>query len=88
MSVRLLLIDLVGLLIAVAGFHLAFRQRLVRAWMDRIRARQGRAPIAREAARDSEDPLHYAMIIFGTMIMAFGIIVIGFTTMFAIATGR
>ena len=53
-----------------------------------MRVRQGRPPLAAAPPGGAEDPLHYAMIIFGTMIMAFGIIVIGFTTMFAITTGR
>jgi hypothetical protein len=85
MSTHVLLVDLVGLILAAAGFHLAFRQRLVRHWLDAYRARQGRLPL-RRAAGDAEDPVHYAMIIFGTMLMAFGLIIIAFTTVFALAS--
>ena len=84
MSTHVLLVDLVAILFAVVGFHLAFRQRVVRRWLDARRAKQGKAPIARAAA--GEDPLHYAMLIFGTMTMAFGIIIFGFTTMYALVT--
>jgi hypothetical protein len=84
MSTHVILVDLLGLVCAAAGFHLAFRQRLVRNWIDAARGRRGRLPLRRAAAGDAEDPVHYAMIIFGTMLMAFGLIIIAFTTVFAL----
>ena len=84
MSTHVLLVDLVAILFAVVGFHLAFRQAVVRRWLDARRAKQGKAPLLRGAA--GEDPLHYALLIFGTMTMAFGIIIFGFTTMYALVT--
>jgi len=80
MSSHVLAVDLAALLVALAGFHLAFRQRLVRLWWNRLRVRRGRAP---RAAGTDEDPVHYALIIFGTMAMAFGIILFAFTSLFA-----
>jgi hypothetical protein len=86
MSMHVILVDLLGLIFAAAGFHLAFRQRVVRNWLDAVRARQGRLPLERVTAGDAEDPVHYAMIIFGTMSMAFGLILFAFTTMYALAS--
>jgi hypothetical protein len=66
----------VALSVAVVGFHLAFRQRLVRRLWSiarrRAGAEQGPAPTR---LPDDQDPVHYALIISGTMIMAFGIII-------------
>jgi hypothetical protein len=86
MSTRVILVDLLGIAFVLAGFHLAFRQSLVRRWLDARRARQGLSPIRPAAGGTGEDPLHSAMLIFGTMMMAFGIILFGFTTMYALAT--
>jgi hypothetical protein len=86
MSTHLILIDLLAIAFVVAGFHLAFRQRLVRAWLDSARARRGLEPLRAALADPAQDPAHYAMLIFGTMAMAFGIILFGFTTMYALVT--
>ena len=86
MSTHVLLVDLLGLVFVLVGFHLVFRQRIVRKWIDAGRASKGRAPMKRTSGGDDEDPLHYAMLIFGTMMMAFGTIIFGFTTMYAIVT--
>ena len=88
MSAPRLLVDLLGLLLALAGFRIAFRQKRVRRWLDRMRVRQGRPPLAAAPTGGAEDPLYFAMSIFGTMSMACGFSVIGFSTMFAITTGR
>jgi hypothetical protein len=86
MSTHAILVDLLGVLFAFVGFNLAFRQGAVRAGLDALRVRQGRQPLRRLAENADEDPAHYAMFIFGTMMLAFGIIIFGFTTMFALGT--
>jgi hypothetical protein len=80
---HVLAVDLAGALLALAGFLLAFRQRALRRLWDRHRARRGRRPLSSGAEDTATDPAHYAMIIFGTMMMAFGIIIAAFTTIYA-----
>jgi hypothetical protein len=75
-------VDLAGALLALAGFLLAFRQPMLRRAWDRYRARRGRPPLA-GAGDEGADPAHYAMIISGTMMMAFGILIVAFTTIYA-----
>lgn len=86
MSNHALLVDLAAFAFALAGFHLAFRQRLVRRWWNTLRARRGRPPLLGRASEESEEAAHYALIIFGTMLMAFGIILFAFTTVYASLT--
>jgi hypothetical protein len=85
MTTGVILIDLAALLLAGVGFHMAFRQRLVRRlWRG---ARGGSARPPRPARPDEEDPAHYALIIFGVMLMAFGLIIFAFTTAYALTAG-
>ena len=86
MPTHVILVDLVGLLLALAGFHMAFRQRLVRRLWDRGRAARGLPAKARAEKPEGEDPVHYALIIFGMMLLAFGIILVAFTTAYALMT--
>lgn len=86
MPTHAILVDLVGLLLAVAGFHMAFRQRLVRRLWDEGRTARGLPDKHRAARPEGEDPVHYALIIFGMMLFAFGIILIAFTTAYALMT--
>jgi hypothetical protein len=79
-------VDLAGTLLAIAGFLLAFRQHAVRRWWDMARARRGRPPLLSRATEENADPAHYAMIISGTMMMAFGLILCAFTTVYASLT--
>jgi hypothetical protein len=74
-------VDAVALLVAATGFHLAFRQRLVRRLWSIVSGQAG-AGESREPEPPSadQDPVHYALIISGTMIMAFGVIIFMFTT--------
>ncbi|MEA3039816.1 MAG: hypothetical protein QOE79_2329 [Sphingomonadales bacterium] len=82
---HVLFVDLAGLILAVAGFHLAFRQRFVRRWWGAFRS-GGEAAPPRPAKRQEEDPVHYAMIISGMMILAFGLILFAFTTFYWLLT--
>jgi len=79
MSAHVVAVDLVAIVFAVIGFHMAFRQRLVRRWIGGAAARP-------KAANDDEDPVHYALLFFGMMILAFGLILFGFTTFYAVLT--
>jgi hypothetical protein len=82
---HVLFVDLAGLILAVAGFHLAFRQRLVRRWWGALRpGDEGAPPPAPK--RQEDDPVHYALIIFGMMILAFGLILFAFTTFYWLLT--
>jgi len=77
LSTATLVTDAFAILAAVAGFHLAFRQRLVRSLWTRLfpprTARPERPP--------EDDPVHYGLIIAGVMLMAFGILMFSFTTL-------
>jgi len=86
MPTHVILVDLLGLLLALAGFHMAFRQRLVRRLWDEGRAARGLPAKSRVARPEGEDPVHYALIIFGMMLFAFGLILIAFTTAYALMT--
>jgi hypothetical protein len=81
MAAHVLAVDAFALLLAVAGFHMAFRQRIVRRWLAVWR----RAP-DKPAKAEGEDPVHYALIIFGMMLLAFGLILFAFTTFYAVLT--
>jgi hypothetical protein len=81
LSAGTLITDALAILAAVAGFHIAFRQNLVRRLIARVSNRPPpSAPIG------DQDPAHYAMIIAGTMLMAFGLIMFAFTTSYALMT--
>ena len=80
MSFHTLAVDAIAILLALLGFHMAFRQRLVRRWLGVGAARP-------RPAGDGGDPLHHALLIFGMMILAFGIILFAFTTSYALLTG-
>jgi hypothetical protein len=86
MSTHVILVDLLGLILALAGFHMAFRQRLVRQWWEQGRAARGKPAKVRIQHPEGEDPVHYALIIFGMMLFAFGLILIAFTTLYALMT--
>jgi hypothetical protein len=86
MPIHAILIDLLALAVALAGFHIAFRQRAVRHWLNAVRTRSGRPPLVAPPAKAEEDPAHYAGMIYGTMGLAFGIVLFGFTTIYALAS--
>ena len=67
----LYVIDALAVLFIVIGFHLAFRQRLVRTWFSRLRPQHTEADI--EGGAGLEDPHGVASVMrmAGVMIMAF-----------------
>ena len=79
-----LIVDAFALLAALSGFLIAFRQTWVRRTVRRLSGRDPAPP--RAPTSGDEDPLHYAMIISGVMLMAFGVIMFAFTTLFAVLT--
>jgi hypothetical protein len=68
MPTHVLIIDAFGIVLAIAGFMMAFQQRIVRGFF----GRQGN-PTAGNSAEQDQDPLTYIRRISGTMIMVFGI---------------
>lgn len=62
-----LTIVMAGLLLALVGFNLAFRQSRVRRMLGR--------PAPPRARDEDEDPLAYALRIAGVMLMAFGVVI-------------
>jgi hypothetical protein len=71
MPTAVIMIDLMGLVLIVLGFHLAFRQDLVRRWWSVLR-HESQAPAHLQPLTD-EDHARYAMRISGVMILAFGV---------------
>jgi hypothetical protein len=78
-SLEIVIVDIVGLVMAVAGFTMAFRQKFVRRLLGRP---EGRAPQGSEG-----DPLTYALRIGGVMVMVFGIVIAGMMTLFHLEQG-
>lgn len=77
MTVTVIVVDLIGVLLALIGFHLVFRQRTVRRWWARLRGRASgsTAPFA------DQDSTRYALRIAGMMILAFGVVIALFFTL-------
>jgi len=87
MPAHVLLVDIAALVAAVAGFHMAFRQRTVRRWWGALQdARGAPRPAPRPARPEDEDPAHYALIIFGMMLLAFALVIAGFATFYWLFT--
>jgi ABC-type Fe3+ transport system permease subunit len=85
LSTYALIVDALALLALVAGFCLAFRQRWLRRTARRLSRRNPSAP-PRRPRPDGEDPVQYAMIIAGVMLMAFAILMAAFTTFYELMT--
>lgn len=85
MSASAIAVDAFALCAIVLGFAMVFRQdRLRRLW---------RGPETGSAKADAEpvpasedDPAHYALSIFGMMLLAFGLTIFGFVTFYALLT--
>ena len=76
-----LIVDFFGLVLAIVGFNMAFRQTAVRRHLGRpVR------PTARlRDQNDNEDPLTYVLRISGVMLMIFGIVIGGMVTLVHLA---
>lgn len=74
-----IVIDLFGIVLAVIGFNMAFRQAAVR----RLLGHPATPPsAAHPAGNDEDDPLTYVLRIAGVMVMIFGIVLGGMMTLF------
>lgn len=80
---NVVIIDVIGLVLAVLGFHMAFRQSVVRQLIGRL---QPSKPERVGSAQSHEDPLTYVLRISGVMIMVFGVVIAGMVTAFHFAT--
>jgi hypothetical protein len=80
MPAYVIAVDVLGLVCAVIGFTLAFRQRFVRRLLGRPRhdARSG-------DGGEEGDPLTYVLRIAGVMVMTFGVAIAGMVTLFTMA---
>lgn len=75
------IVDAFGLVLAVLGFNMAFRQAAFRRTIGRPKA-----PLHLvRAERDDEDPLTYILRIAGVMLMVFGVAIGGMLTLFNLA---
>lgn len=77
MPAYVLIVDFCGLVLAVIGFNMAFRQAAV----SRYLRRPTRRPAQSREQNDHEDPLTYVLRISGVMIMVFGIVIGGMVTL-------
>lgn len=78
MPTHVVLVDFFGLILAVIGFNMAFRQASVRRML-------GRPLRPQRQGDDDEDPLTYGLRIAGVMIMIFGIVIGGMVTLVSMA---
>ena len=76
-----IIVDLLAAVAIVAGALMMFAQSLVRRWWADLTGKPVE-PSQRKLGT-GEDPAHYALMIFGMMLLAFGIIILGFFTAFA-----
>ena len=79
MPLHVLIVDAIAIVLVVIGVHLAFRQNAVARLFARLTGTPPR-PIT------DDSPAHYAMIIFGIMLAAFGVLIFGFTTLYDLFT--
>lgn len=73
-----LIIDVLGVILAVVGFCMTFRQSFVRRFI-------GRPYMPVSSASQSADPLTYILRIAGVMMMVFGVVLGGMFTLFSLA---
>lgn len=70
-------VDVFGLVLVILGFHMAFRQALVRRLLGRPMQ-----PRPKGSEGNDDEPLTYILRIAGVMIMVFGIALGGMLTLF------
>lgn len=85
MSASQIAVDALALLAVALGFAMVFRQDRIR----RLWGRQhddGSDGTSEPIRRREDDPAHYALSIFGMMVLAFGLTIFGFVTFYALLT--
>ena len=76
-----LAVDLLAVAAIIFGALMVFAHSRIRAWWAGL---TNKPPVSDKATRNgAEDPVRYALTIFGMMLLAFGIIILGFFTTFA-----
>jgi hypothetical protein len=75
-----LIVDFFGMVLAGAGFTMAFRQAFFR----RLLGRAG-SPARQTRSDHGEDPITYILRIAGVIVMAFGIAIASMVTLFHLA---
>jgi hypothetical protein len=75
MPAYVLIVDVFGVILAVIGFTMAFRQPVVRRIIGRPERRRS------AGAEEGTDPLTYILRISGVMVMAFGVAIGGMVTL-------
>ena len=76
-----IIVDLLALVAIIVGASMMFAQGKVRAWWAALTGKA--ADVDQRRLPAEQDPAHYALMIFGMMLFAFGIIILGFVTAFA-----
>lgn len=84
----LYIINVVAAIFVLLGFHVAFRQRLVLAWVARLRRSDGASTAVTHAQVAPGDRAEIASVfrIAGVMIMAFSFTIAAFTDLIAYYT--
>ncbi|HET9427455.1 MAG TPA: hypothetical protein VFO69_03760 [Allosphingosinicella sp.] len=83
-SLATIIVDLLAGVAIVVGALMVFAQTRVRSWWAILTGKSVDPSRSRPGA--GEDPAHYALMIFGMMLLAFGLIIFGFFTAFALFT--
>jgi hypothetical protein len=81
MPAYVLIVGLFGLVLAIIGFTMAFRQTAIRRYL----GRPVRPPPHLREPNDNEDPFTYILRIAGVMVMIFGIVIGGMVTLINLA---
>lgn len=77
---HVIVVDLFGLVLAIVGFTMAFRQDFVRRILNPGASRKQLTRSDRE-----NDPMTYILRIAGVMTMVFGVVLAGMITLFSLA---
>ena len=84
MDLATIIVDLLALIAILVGVLMLVAQRRVRRWWRALAGSSGDPDSVVRPRKD--DPVGYALTIFGMMLLAFGLIIFGFFTAFAMFT--